>query len=139
MTTDEDPTASVEERIARFGQADHVRYYGDDLESRLAAHGLRPTVLRTTEMLDDLTIARHGLDPNEEVWLCKPMRPASRDGAPPPDIMSELEIQRDRAARATERAEYWERQYRRVREHPLVRALAPLRRAGRELVDRIRD
>ncbi len=29
---DEDPSAPVEERVRRFGQADHVRYYGDDFE-----------------------------------------------------------------------------------------------------------
>lgn len=37
--TDEDPTAPVEERIRRFGQADHVRWYGTDFEDRLRNAG----------------------------------------------------------------------------------------------------
>jgi SAM-dependent methyltransferase len=38
--TDEDPNASIEERIQRFGRHDHVRQYGDDWEDRLRAAGL---------------------------------------------------------------------------------------------------
>lgn len=38
--TDEDPTiTSPGERARRFGQADHVRLYGDDLEDRLRRGG----------------------------------------------------------------------------------------------------
>jgi SAM-dependent methyltransferase len=38
--TDEDPSVSdPAERIRRFGQIDHVRMYGDDLEDRLRAAG----------------------------------------------------------------------------------------------------
>lgn len=38
--TDEDPNASIEERIQRFGRHDHVRQYGDDWEDRLRDAGL---------------------------------------------------------------------------------------------------
>jgi SAM-dependent methyltransferase len=39
-TTDEDPDASTDERLRRFGQADHVRLYGAaDLRERIAAAG----------------------------------------------------------------------------------------------------
>jgi SAM-dependent methyltransferase len=38
--TDEDPNASIEERIRRFGRHDHVRQYGDDWEDRLRGAGL---------------------------------------------------------------------------------------------------
>ncbi len=38
--TDEDPDAPEEERVRRFGQADHVRYYGDDFEDRMVESGL---------------------------------------------------------------------------------------------------
>lgn len=38
--TDEDPSITdPAERIRRFGQADHVRFYGDDLADRLTAGG----------------------------------------------------------------------------------------------------
>jgi SAM-dependent methyltransferase len=44
-TTDEDPDASPDERVRRFGQADHVRLYGAaDLFARIAAAGLEPRV-----------------------------------------------------------------------------------------------
>lgn len=37
--TEEDPDAPEPERVRRFGQADHVRYYGPDVEGRLEAAG----------------------------------------------------------------------------------------------------
>ena len=40
VPTDEDPTATPEERLRRFGQVDHVRWYGDDFDARLSAAGL---------------------------------------------------------------------------------------------------
>jgi SAM-dependent methyltransferase len=43
VPTDEDPSLPEEQRIARFGQLDHVRMYGDDLEDRLRAPGLSLT------------------------------------------------------------------------------------------------
>ena len=39
VPTDEDPDAPPEERLRRFGQRDHVRFYGDDFEDRLRAAG----------------------------------------------------------------------------------------------------
>ena len=42
-TTDEDPNLTPEENTVRFGQRDHVRFYGDDFEGRLVAAGLQPT------------------------------------------------------------------------------------------------
>lgn len=137
-TTDEDPTAGPEERIQRFGQADHVRYYGDDLEERLIAHGLRPTSLRTQELVDEATISRHGLNPSEELWLCRSTRASSRT-EPRPNVMHELATERRRRIRAESRADYWERQYRRIREHPAIRVLAPLRRRVRDVVDNLRN
>jgi SAM-dependent methyltransferase len=68
--TDEDPSAPVEERISRFGQDDHVRFYGDDFEERLLAGGLVPTVLRPAEALPERDVTRFGLVRNEEVWVC---------------------------------------------------------------------
>ena len=42
--TDEDPDAPVEERIRRFGQYDHVRFYGEDFEDRLREPGCSSAV-----------------------------------------------------------------------------------------------
>lgn len=40
VATDEDAAAAPAERIARFGQVDHVRQYGNDITHRLKAAGL---------------------------------------------------------------------------------------------------
>lgn len=69
--TDEDPAAGVEERIRRFGQDDHVRQYGRDLESRLAAGGLIPRTQKPAALLSEHDIARFGLKTDEEVWICR--------------------------------------------------------------------
>lgn len=74
--TDEDPEASVEERIRRFGQADHVRYYGDDFEDRLRESGLAIQTLRTVDLAPDWVIKLTRLMPNERFWLVQ------RDGVP---------------------------------------------------------
>ena len=36
VATEEDPSATPEERTRRFGQNDHVRWYGDDFDARLS-------------------------------------------------------------------------------------------------------
>lgn len=71
MNTDEDPDAPVAERIRRFGQADHVRYYGGDFEDRLRAAGL--SVLRFTpdEVAGAEIVDLARLQPNEAVWLVR--------------------------------------------------------------------
>ncbi|GGF42632.1 hypothetical protein GCM10011519_15640 [Marmoricola endophyticus] len=68
--TDEDPSAPVEERLRRFGQADHVRWYGDDFEDRLRAGGLSVTTLAFGDLFDaDLAFVL-GIDAREPLWLC---------------------------------------------------------------------
>ena len=71
IATDEDPTAPEEERVRRFGQNDHVRYYGDDLEQRLRANGLLPTTVRPAAAWPTAQIRRFGLQPQEEIWICR--------------------------------------------------------------------
>ncbi len=69
--TDEDPDAPEEERIRRFGQADHVRYYGDDFEDRMVECGLAfqrvtPRSLLGEDMCDWLR-----LGPHQMVWIVR--------------------------------------------------------------------
>jgi SAM-dependent methyltransferase len=70
--TDEDPDAPVEERIRRFGQHDHVRFYGGDCEDRLMEAGL--SVCR----VEPRAFLGHGLhswiaaDPYP-IWLVQPL------------------------------------------------------------------
>jgi SAM-dependent methyltransferase len=77
--TDEDPSASPEERLRRFGQADHVRYYGDDFERRLEDAGLRVSRLVAADVTPDPLITLFGLDPGEVVWVCTPAAADSPD------------------------------------------------------------
>ena len=69
--TDEDPSASEEERVRRFGQSDHVRYYGDDFEDRLRAEGLSVLTLVTSDLIPRSWMPLLGVDPDEPLWLCR--------------------------------------------------------------------
>ena len=77
--TDEDPSAGVEERLARFGQADHVRYYGHDFEDRLRDEGVHAVRLVPADVLGPRLLRLWGLIPNEAVWLCRPAGASSAD------------------------------------------------------------
>ena len=67
-TTDEDPSITdPKERSKRFGQYDHVRYYGRDFLDRIAAVGLRPEAVDVCATLSSAEIARYALPKGE--WL----------------------------------------------------------------------
>lgn len=51
VPTDEDVDASPDERTRRFGQPDHVRYYGSDFPERLRAAGFAVTERTATDVL----------------------------------------------------------------------------------------
>lgn len=70
--TIEDPDAPPEVRAARFGQADHVRYYGADFEDRIEAAGLTPLRIEPPEELTPSEMARYNVKPHEPIWLCVP-------------------------------------------------------------------
>lgn len=67
--TDEDVAATAAERTRRFGQADHVRVYGDDLEDRLRDAGLSVVRLGAPDVLPPPAAAAFGLERCEAVWL----------------------------------------------------------------------
>ena len=69
--TDEDPSAGREERLRRFGQADHVRWYGDDLEDRLVESGLSVQRLTPRSVIGDEMSAWLKLRPDEMSWLVR--------------------------------------------------------------------
>lgn len=75
--TDEDPSADVEERIRRFGQRDHVRWYGDDFEDRLVESGLGIQRITPRSLIgEDMSTWLH-LMPDEMVWLVRPVAGAT--------------------------------------------------------------
>lgn len=75
--TDEDPAAPEDERVRRFGQADHVRYYGDDFEDRLVAAGLSLQRLTPRSYLGEEMSTWLHLAPEEQVWLVRSAQGAS--------------------------------------------------------------
>lgn len=79
--TDEDLDAPVEERVVRFGQADHVRYYGDDFEDRLVESGLAIQRVTPRSMLGEAMSTWLHLNPDEMVWI---VRPVPGGVVPPP-------------------------------------------------------
>lgn len=67
--TDEDPSAPEAERVRRFGQADHVRFYGVDFNDRLAAADLGQVHATGPELLGAELSHRLGLHPPEVFWF----------------------------------------------------------------------
>ena len=66
--TDEDPTVvDPNERGRRFGQPDHVRYYGFDIVDRIADQGFTTEVLYSAQA-DPAAVARHTMA-NEILFL----------------------------------------------------------------------
>lgn len=70
--TDEDPNViTPEERERRFGQRDHVRFYGKDYPDRLREVGFKVTVDHYVERFDESTRCYFGLDLDEKVFFCE--------------------------------------------------------------------
>ena len=84
--TDEDPSAGREERIRRFGQADHVRFYGSDFEARLTSAGLLSRRVTPSDLLGAEACAWMRLNPGEAVWLLR----SAGDGDGAADLVEPL-------------------------------------------------
>lgn len=69
----EDPTVvDRPDRLRLYGQGDHVRAYGPDIEFRLRRAGFSVSVQDVTVNLSAARIARHGLVRGETVYTCSP-------------------------------------------------------------------
>jgi hypothetical protein len=77
--THEDPSlADPAAREREFGQHDHVRLYGEDLDGRLTAAGFDVARESVPEQSDPRLRARYGLSElTDYVWLCR--RPAASE------------------------------------------------------------
>ncbi len=144
--TDEDPDTTPQERLARFGQADHVRYYGDDFDDRLQGAGLQTRSLTSADLLPPWLLELMRLVPEERFHLVAtagtrmPTLPeltplvfgvlgtylAESGGGAETLRSARAESQRWQAA-----AVRWEERYIRLRERRAVRAISA--------VDRIRN
>ena len=70
--TIEDPTVSDPlERERLFGQVDHVRVYGPDVEDRLMDAGFQVTRISTLDVATDEEAQNFGLDLNDKIFLCR--------------------------------------------------------------------
>jgi hypothetical protein len=72
VATEEDPLAAPEERVRRFGQADHVRWYGDDFDDRLAAAGLASVRVTPPALVGEAAVSWFHLMEHEVVWVARP-------------------------------------------------------------------
>jgi SAM-dependent methyltransferase len=115
VDTEEDPSAPPEERARRFGQSDHVRWYGDDFDARLAAAGLASTRVTPPALVGDAAVAWFHLMPHEVVWV---VHPGHKTSPPVPAVghgsglsaafdavLADLARTQDRLARARLRAD----------------------------------
>lgn len=70
--TDEDATITdPKERLARFGQVDHVRVYGRDFQERLVTAGFSVKEYKTADLAQGDEITRFGLAASESIFYCK--------------------------------------------------------------------
>lgn len=78
--TYEDPDAvTPEQRLRLFGQVDHVRVYGGDVLTRLQQSGAGIECLEYGKVLGEDMCRRHGLVPDEPLYLCMKSQSRRRD------------------------------------------------------------
>jgi SAM-dependent methyltransferase len=67
--TDEEIVDTPEERLIRYGQADHVRLYGKDFYARLGECGLTSVAVSPRDSMLPESIAKYGLLPDEPLMF----------------------------------------------------------------------
>jgi len=71
QVTDEDFTLDAAQRTERYGQADHVRFYGQDYADRLRSAGFRVTVDHYANSITEEERAYFGLMAGESIYYCE--------------------------------------------------------------------
>jgi SAM-dependent methyltransferase len=74
QTFEDASLTTPEERSAAYWSEEHVRLYGRDFPRRLEEAGFDVTVERPVAGLDRRALLRHGLDPAEEIYVCRRAR-----------------------------------------------------------------
>ncbi|GAA5128996.1 hypothetical protein GCM10023339_57630 [Alloalcanivorax gelatiniphagus] len=115
VDTEEDPTAPPEECARRFGQRDHVRWYGDDFDARLSQAGLASVRVTPPALVGEAAVSWFRLMAHEVVWVVHPGRDTSSPmlsggtgsglTAAFDALLADLARAEDRLARARERAD----------------------------------
>jgi len=76
--TYEDPAiVTPEQRERAYWQEDHMRLYALDIADRLQEAGLEVETVRVAETLPAVAVRRHGLLPEEVIFRCTRLPPAS--------------------------------------------------------------
>ena len=115
VATEEDPSATPEERTRRFGQKDHVRWYGDDFDARLSDAGLASVRVTPPALVGESAVRWFRLMPHEVVWVvhrghdtASPMLAGGTGSgltAAFDAVLADLARAQDRLGRARERAD----------------------------------
>jgi SAM-dependent methyltransferase len=144
VPTEEDPAAPPDERLRRFGQVDHVRWYGDDFDSRLSAAGLSSVRVSPPALLGEAAVDWFHLMPHEMVWVARPGKevaapmlaggPASGLTAAFDAVLADLALTRAKVDRARARGDRLAAQ----RDALLARLGAVRPRRSAEVVTRLR-
>ena len=71
VPTDEDLAAGPDERAARFGQIDHVRWYGPDIIDRLSGAGLAVEHSTAESRFGSDVSSRVNVPLGDPMWLCR--------------------------------------------------------------------
>ena len=132
--TDEDVDTTPEERKERFGQRDHVRWYGDDFEDRLHDAGLTFQRVTPLEVLGADMCAWLRVEEDEPVWIVRrgtaaPARLLGETGLPTMfdallDQLTDAQAQARTARTAARRAQD------RLDRSPVRRVLGKVKRLG---------
>jgi SAM-dependent methyltransferase len=88
--TEEDPDAPPQERARRFGQADHVRWYGSDFDTRIERAGLRALRVAPRDVLGERAAGLFRLLPDEAVWIVRREDGSARSGFDPAALRSSV-------------------------------------------------
>lgn len=72
VPTDEDLDAGPEERTERFGQVDHVRYYGHDFNDRLRDNGFNIKFITASDYVGEERRRTCNLLDKDPLWICRP-------------------------------------------------------------------
>jgi SAM-dependent methyltransferase len=72
--TFEDPSITTpEERLTKYGQADHVRIYGRDFPARLTQAGFSVERINMFELVSGGDAGRWGLSRYDDIWVARPV------------------------------------------------------------------
>ena len=74
MSFEDESITNPDDRMAYFGQEDHVRLYGNDFKERFEGYGLDVSVLTPHQQMDDDEIEKYGLIKDDIIMIARKRR-----------------------------------------------------------------